>query len=214
MEVDVSNRLDNPEERLLLVATGSVHVALLPLYLQVFERHLRCAVRVVMTEAASQFLPVRTVQDFTGAETFTHLREMTGDGHSAHVGLPKWATRLLVLPCTANSLSKAAQGVADDLASLCVQGFEGPKHLAPAMSQSLWRSPAIMRNASVLRQDGWDVIEPRSCVALGTRDPGEGLSPTPRLVLTRLAEAMRTTDDTGSASVLPRDPAMKTPAAG
>ena len=182
--------IEEQHENLLIVATGSIHVALLPVYLQLIQQRVRVALRVVMTADAARFLPPRTVADFANVEVYSELHDRLPEGHAVHVGLPLWADRILVLPGTANSIAKAANGVTDDAASLCVQGFGGPRHVAPAMSQTLWNSPATKRNVATLTDDGWLIITPRACEAMGTGHPGEGLSPTPRRVIEHLTKAM------------------------
>lgn len=182
--------IEEHHERLLIVATGSIHVALLPAYLQLMQQRVKAVLRVVMTAEAASFLPARTVADFANVEVYSELHDRLPEGHAVHVGLPLWADRLLVLPGTANAIAKAANGITDDTASLCIQGFCGPRHIAPAMSQTLWNSPATKRNVATLTDDGWTIVGPQTCEAVGTRSPGEGVSPTPRLVLDHLTTAM------------------------
>lgn len=80
---------------------------------------------------------------------------------------------LVIAPATANSIAKYANGIADDPLSTLVLSFTGPKIIAPAMHDSMFRHPATQRNLAQLHADGWLVLGPETGDLSGT-DYGEG----------------------------------------
>ncbi len=78
---------------------------------------------------------------------------------------------MCVAPATANFLSKAAQGLADDLLSTLFLSRTGPILMAPAMNCEMWDKAAVQRNVEQLKCDGVQMIGPAqgwlSCRAQG-----------------------------------------------
>lgn len=95
-----------------------------------------------------------------------------------HIELARWGEVLLVAPASADALARLAQGHANDLLSTCYLAFDGPKFLAPAMNQAMWRAPATGRNVAQLEADGATVLGPASgSQACGDEGPGRMIEP-------------------------------------
>ncbi|MDW8173808.1 MAG: bifunctional phosphopantothenoylcysteine decarboxylase/phosphopantothenate--cysteine ligase CoaBC [Anaerolineae bacterium] len=120
-------------------------------------------VDVVMTESAQRFVTPLTFQAVTGRPVYTDLWQGGSAGlptHIAHVGLGEGADVLFIAPCSANTLAKLAQGLADDLLSVTALAARCPLILAPAMDGSMYEHPATQANVQTLLQRGAAVIEP------------------------------------------------------
>ncbi|MGQ9574964.1 MAG: flavoprotein [Thermoguttaceae bacterium] len=130
---------------------------------------------VVMTRSATHLVAPKTFEALTGRPVSTRT---FGPGAHPHLELAQKAELLCVAPATANLLAKAALGLADDLLSTLILAFSGPILLAPAMNSQMWNKPAVQRNLSQLRADGFRIIDPEegylSCGAVG---PGRMASP-------------------------------------
>jgi phosphopantothenoylcysteine decarboxylase/phosphopantothenate--cysteine ligase len=114
-------------------------------------------VDVVMTEAATRFVAPLTFQSLTGHAVYTELWTTPDEGlptHIAHVGLAHVADLLVVVPATANSLSKMASGLADNLLSTVALAVRCPVLAIPAMDVGMWESPATQANVSTLCERG------------------------------------------------------------
>ncbi len=146
-------------------------------------------VSVVMTHAATQLVAPKTFEALTGRPVGLDL---FGPGAHPHIELAQMAELLCVAPATANLLAKAATGLADDLLSTLLLAFDGPRILVPAMNSHMWEKPAVQRNVSQLRDDGFLLIDPEegylSCRAVG---PGRMASPERilQVILERLGES-------------------------
>jgi phosphopantothenoylcysteine decarboxylase/phosphopantothenate--cysteine ligase len=114
-------------------------------------------VRVVMTHAATQLVGPKTFEALTGQPV---LLEMFGPGSHPHIEAAEVAELMCIAPATANTLAKAAHGLADDLLSTLLLAFHGPLLMAPAMNCHMWEKPAVQRNVEQLRADGVMFIEP------------------------------------------------------
>jgi phosphopantothenoylcysteine decarboxylase/phosphopantothenate--cysteine ligase len=72
-----------------------------------------CDVKVVLTEAACEFVGPTTFEALSGHEVAVDLFDY-GPSAIPHIQLSDWADLILVCPATANVVAKASQGIADD----------------------------------------------------------------------------------------------------
>jgi phosphopantothenoylcysteine decarboxylase / phosphopantothenate---cysteine ligase len=142
-------------------------------------------VRVVMTEAAMQFVQPLTFAALTGHKVALGLwpqdsGESNNDGESGieHIAEAQWPDALVVAPATANILAKFAQGMADDFLTTMYLATPAPVLVAPAMNVNMWEHPATQANLEILRQRGIRVIEPDAgALACGMVGPGRMAEP-------------------------------------
>jgi phosphopantothenoylcysteine decarboxylase len=124
----------------------------------------------VMTESATRLVGPKTFEALSGRPVRTDTFEF-GPGPHPHIELAEAAELVCVAPATANILAKAACGLADDLLSTLLLSFAGPVIFAPAMNNHMWEKPAVQRNVSRLRDDGYLFVDPEegylSCGAIG-----------------------------------------------
>lgn len=121
-------------------------------------------VDVLMTASAQRFVTPLTFQSVTGRPAYTDLWQSDASGglptHIAHVGLGEGADLLAIIPATAQTLAKLAQGLADDLLSVTALANRAPLLLAPAMDGAMYEHPATQANLQTLVQRGAILIEP------------------------------------------------------
>src|SRR5919198_6297498 len=123
-----------------------------------------CELVRLLVRAGHEVVPLVTpgAERFVRAETFYALaRRPPGEDLYAHL------TRgdlLVVAPCTANTLAKLAQGLADNLPTEAALAHRGPVLVAPAMNPRMWAHPATRANVELLRE---------RCVELVGPDEGE-----------------------------------------
>lgn len=122
------------------------------------------SVQVVMTDSAQKFITPVTMQALTGHTVFTDSWDDRLENNMPHIDLTRQADLVVIAPCSANFMSKLANGLCDDLLStLCLAR---PSHIpfliAPAMNAEMWKKPATQRNVGQLKADGVQVIGPAS----------------------------------------------------
>ena len=136
-------------------------------------------VSVIMTESAHQFIGARTFEALTGRPVYSHAFEAKEHFQGEHIGLARRADLTVIAPATAQTIARLAQGMADDLLSTTVLVTTSPVLIAPAMNCDMWAKPAVQRNVTQLKDDGYHIVGPEegwlSCGQVGAgrmADPG------------------------------------------
>jgi phosphopantothenoylcysteine decarboxylase / phosphopantothenate---cysteine ligase len=160
-------------------------------------------VTVVPTENALRFVGAATWEALSGnpvsADVFDRVDEVR------HVRLGREADLVVVAPATADLLSRAAHGRADDLLTSTLLMAHCPVVFAPAMHTEMWHHPATRANVASLRDRGAVVIEPANGRLTGA-DSGPGRLPEPAAIFTLatavLARGVRSPDLVGKRVVV------------
>ena len=77
-----------------------------------------------------------------------------------HIRLARECDIVLVAPASANIIARAAQGLADDLASTVLLATDKPVMFAPAMNPVMLANKAVQENIALLKKRGYGIIEP------------------------------------------------------
>ncbi len=111
-------------------------------------------VRVVMTNAATEFITPLTLQALSGSPARVGLFDGEAEHAMGHIELARWADYVVVAPASANCLAKMAHGIADDLLSTILLVSECPVIVCPGMNRSMWTNAATAANCELLAQRG------------------------------------------------------------
>lgn len=136
-------------------------------------------VRVMMTTHAQEFLTPLSFQAISRQAVYTNTFVEENPEEIQHIALGDWADIVVVAPATANTISKLANGIADDMVTSTLLATAKPKFLAPAMNVHMYENPRIQHNMRVLEEDGYHMIE-----------PGEGFLACGYVAKGRMAEPM------------------------
>ncbi|MFI4859171.1 MAG: flavoprotein [Phycisphaerales bacterium JB063] len=111
-------------------------------------------VRVLMTQAATQFITPLTLQSLSGKAVLTSMWDHSDNPESQHVGTARWCDLLVIAPCSMDMIGKIAAGLTPDVVSLTASALPAstPLVLAPAMNADMWASPILQRNLALLRE--------------------------------------------------------------
>ncbi|MEW6257155.1 MAG: bifunctional phosphopantothenoylcysteine decarboxylase/phosphopantothenate--cysteine ligase CoaBC [Pseudomonadota bacterium] len=170
------------EKRILLIIGGGIAAyKCLDLIRRLKERG--ATVRVILTEAAKQFVTPLSVGALSGERVFGDLFDLTAEHDIGHIRLSREADLLVVAPATADLMAKAANGFADDLASTALLATDKPVLMAPAMNPRMWSHAATRRNAARLREDGITFVGPNSGAMAERGEFGEGRMAEPMEIL-------------------------------
>ena len=164
-------------KRVLLIISGGI-AAYKSLTLIRRLREHEIGVRCVLSKAATQFVTPLTVGALSGEKAYTHLFSLTDEQEMGHIRLSREADLIVVAPATADLIAKAANGLADDLASTVLLATDKPVLMAPSMNTVMWQHPATQRNLSVLANDGVRFVGPsEGDLACGEVGPGRLTEP-------------------------------------
>ena len=117
--------------------------------------------RAILTPAGAQFVTPLSVGGLTGEKTFTDLFDLTDEAEMGHIELSRSADLIVAAPATADLMAKAANGLANDLASTALLATDKPVLFAPAMNVRMWTHKATQRNVETLKNDGAMFVGPR-----------------------------------------------------
>ena len=138
--------------RLVLCITGSVAAYRAIDLARLLMRH-GAEVHAVMTEStSSQLLSAEMMKWATGNDVVTKL---TGDLEHIRLADYDMSDLVLVYPCTANTIGKAASGIDDTPVTSVLSvalGSKIPIVIAPAMHRAMYENPVIVHNVEELRK--------------------------------------------------------------
>lgn len=123
--------------------------------------------RAVLTAAGAEFVTPLSLAALTGHPVRQSLFLPDDETAMGHIELSRWADLVVVAPATAGLIAKAANGMADDLASTTLLATDKRVLLAPAMNVRMWLHPSVQVN--VARLKGYDGFHGMSVVG-----PDEG----------------------------------------
>lgn len=130
-------------------------------------------VEVVASRGALEFVGAATLEGLCGRPVHTDV--FAPGQMMSHIHLMKWADLILLCPATANSLTKLAAGIGDDLIStlFLAYDFQKPYLVAPAMNTKMYQHPATQSALTQLRNWGVKILETNQG-NLACGDVGEG----------------------------------------
>ena len=117
-------------------------------------------VRVVLTEAATEFVTPLSVSAISGEEPFVDLFGRARETDIGHIRLAREADIVIVAPATADLLARMAGGLVPDLATAVLLATRAPVLAAPAMNPAMWAHPSTRRNVATLVDDGVAFVGP------------------------------------------------------
>src|ERR687892_1148632 len=128
------------------------------------------SVRVVQTPASERFVGRATFEGITGAPVLVDEFEpdpargaFPGDpapDHApiSHLELVRRADVYAVVPASANTIAKLANGLADNLLTSAALASAAPLVVAPAMNDAMYEHPATQANLATLRERGVTIV--------------------------------------------------------
>jgi phosphopantothenoylcysteine decarboxylase/phosphopantothenate--cysteine ligase len=165
------------EKRVLLIIGGGI-AAYKSLLLIRLLAQASVRTRAILTKAGAHFVTPLSVGSLTEDKVYQDLFDLTDEAEMGHIQLSRGADLVVVAPATADLMAKAAQGLANDLASTTLLATDKPVLMAPAMNVRMWLHPATQRNLAQLKADGVAIIGPdEGAMACGEFGPGRMSEP-------------------------------------
>ncbi|MGY3762245.1 bifunctional phosphopantothenoylcysteine decarboxylase/phosphopantothenate--cysteine ligase CoaBC [Granulicatella adiacens] len=117
-------------------------------------------VSVAMTKSACEFITPLTFQVLTKNKVYLDTFDEDEANKVQHIHLADQTDVAIVVPATANTIAKMANGIADNFVTSTLLATTAPIYVVPAMNEHMWENPATVRNVKQLVEDGKSVIEP------------------------------------------------------
>lgn len=119
-------------------------------------------VQVVITPAGKEFITPITLSALTHKPVVSEFFSQRDGTWNSHVDLGLWADAMLIAPCTASTIGKMANGIADNMLITTYLSMKAPVIIAPAMDLDMFAHPSTQRNLATLQEYGNVIIEPQS----------------------------------------------------
>jgi phosphopantothenoylcysteine decarboxylase/phosphopantothenate--cysteine ligase len=162
-------------------------------------------VKVVMTQAASEFITPLTMQTLSGSPVAMTLLDADEESTMGHIQLARWADWVLIAPASANTLAGLAHGRTEDLLTALCLATTAPIAVAPAMNNKMWSNEATQNNLATIADRGVLVLGP----ATGEQacgENGDGRLLEPEQLITELLHLILPTKLSGKRVVVTAGP--------
>ena len=147
-------------KNILLGITGGIAAYKICTLIRDFKKN-GANVKVVCTPNSLNFVTKLTLQNLSQNEIFVEEFDVK-NWKPEHISLADWADVMVIAPATANTISKIATGIADNLLTSIACAFSKQMFIAPAMNCHMWENPNVQENISKLKTQGVEFIEPES----------------------------------------------------
>ena len=142
-------------------------------------------VSVAITKSACEFITPLTFQVLTKNKVYLDTFDEDEANKVQHIHLADQTDVAIVVPATANTIAKMANGIADNFVACTLLATTAPIYVVPAMNEHMWENPATVRNVKQLVEDGKVVIEPATGF-LAEGYTGKGRLPEPEEVFEQI----------------------------
>ncbi len=147
-------------------------------------------VKTILTKSGREFVTPLSVTTLTNSKTFEDIFDKNSEAEIDHISLSRWADLIIVMPTTANFMTKLSIGKAEDLATTVILASNKNILLVPAMNVRMWIHKATQKNVKILQDYGYLFIGPeKGEMACG--EYGEGKMSSPRQIYSYLDNYFR-----------------------
>lgn len=119
-------------------------------------------VQTVITPAGKEFITPITLSALTHKPVISEFFSQRDGTWNSHVDIGLWADAMVIAPCTASTIGKMANGIADNMLITTYLSMKAPVFVAPAMDLDMYAHTSTQQNLERLRSYGNIIIEPQS----------------------------------------------------
>ena len=135
-------------------------------------------IKTILTKSGKQFVTPMSLISLSGSKVYENLFDKQNESEIDHISLSRWADLILIIPATANIISKLSQGKAEDLATTVVLASNKDIVLVPAMNVRMWSHKATQENCKKLISYGYKFFGPtEGLMACGEFGKGKMIGP-------------------------------------
>ena len=135
-------------------------------------------IKTILTKSGREFVTPLSITTLTRSKTFMDIFNKDSEEEIDHISLSRWADLIIVIPTTANFMTKLSLGKAEDLATTVILASNKDILLVPAMNVRMWIHKATQKNVKTLQDYGYYFIGPeKGEMACGEYGDGKMSSP-------------------------------------
>ncbi len=135
-------------------------------------------IKTILTKSGKEFVTSLSITTLTKNKTYEDIFDKNTEAEIDHISLSRWADLIIVLPTTANFMTKLSLGKAEDLATTVILASNKDILLVPAMNVRMWIHKATQKNVRNLKDYGYLFLGPeKGEMACGEYGDGKMSSP-------------------------------------
>lgn len=161
----------NLQKTVLIGITGGISAYKICELIRMYKKsHFN--VKVIATKNALNFVTELTLATLSDNEVYSDNFDIK-EYKPEHISLCDEGDILVIAPASANTISKIADGICDNLLTSVTCAFNKPVIIAPAMNTNMWNNKFVQENVKKLKKNGYHISEPESgFLACGTEGQG------------------------------------------
>ena len=165
------NELSQNKKTVLIGITGGIAAYKICELIRLYKKN-NYNVKVIATENAFNFVTELTLATLSQNQVYSDNFDIK-EYKPEHISLCDEGDILVLAPATANTISKIANGICDNLLTSIICAFNKPVLIAPAMNTNMWNNPFVQENIKKLSSNGYEFVDPESgYLACGTNGAG------------------------------------------
>ncbi len=138
-------------------------------------------IKTILTKSGKNFVTPMSLTSLSKSKTYEEIFDVNNESEIDHISLSRWADIILVIPATANFMTKLTVGKAEDLATTVLLASNKDIVLVPAMNVRMWLHKATQQNVKTLLDFGYIFIGPENG-EMACGEYGEGKMSSPRQI--------------------------------
>ena len=147
-------------------------------------------IKTILTKSGKNFVTPLSIAALTNNKVYEDIFDVNNESEIGHISLSRWADIILILPTTANFMTKLSSGKAEDLASTVILASNKDIVLVPAMNVRMWLHQATQNNFKTLIGYGYKFIGPVTG-EMACGEYGEGKMSSPRQIYSYLVDCFK-----------------------
>jgi len=147
------------DKKILIVICGGISAYKSLEFIRALRKN-KAEIKTIITKSAKEFVTPLSITSLSQGKVYEDLFNPENEAEMDHISLSRWADLIVVVPATANTLSKLSNGTCDDLASTVILASNKKIFLVPAMNVRMWEHPSNQKNLNNLKEYGYKIIGP------------------------------------------------------
>lgn len=177
------------DKKILVAVTGSIAIYktldLIRLYIKAGAK-----VRVIMTQGAKKFISPITFEAISQSKVLEESNESWDKNQDYnHIDIGKWSDIFVIAPCSANTINKLSNGLADNLLTQVALAYPRIKLLAPAANTNMLRNPITQASIKMLKLCNFEIVQTQT-KELVCKDVGDGAMADPETIFYATAKEL------------------------
>ena len=151
------NNLNN--KKILLIICGGI-AAYKSLEIIRLLKKSGVIIKTILTKSGAEFVTPLSIASLSQSKVYQNLFSLEDEAEMDHISLSRWADLILIAPATANTISKLANGISDDLATTVALASNKKIFIVPAMNVRMWDHQSTNQNIAKLKSYNYTLIGP------------------------------------------------------